>query len=53
MTILIVYIDDMIVMGNVDSDMTRLKKIFANKFELKDLVKLRYFLGIEVARSQT
>nr|XP_033509805.1 uncharacterized mitochondrial protein AtMg00810-like [Nicotiana tomentosiformis] len=32
--------------------MARLKKLLAHEFEIKDLEKLQYFLGIEVARSK-
>ncbi|KAL5804478.1 hypothetical protein ACOSQ3_031278 [Xanthoceras sorbifolium] len=51
-TILIVYVDDMIVTGNDDLEMTNLQRHLATEFEMKDLGVLRYFLGIEVARSK-
>ena len=49
-TILIVYVDDIVVTGDNHEEMARLKKYLATQFEIKDLGKLRYFLGIEVAR---
>ncbi|KAK0581627.1 hypothetical protein LWI29_016112 [Acer saccharum] len=51
-TMLIVYVDDMIVTGNDDLEMTNLQSHLATEFEMKDLGVLRYFLGIEVARSK-
>ena len=49
-TTFIVYVDDMIVIGNNPSEITALQRKLATEFELKDLGNLRYFLGIEVAR---
>lgn len=51
--ILLVYIDDIIVTGEDDSEISRLKEIIVVEFELKDLGKLRYFLRFEIARSRT
>ncbi|CAN6440880.1 unnamed protein product [Victoria cruziana] len=51
--IFLVYVDDMIVTGDNINEINRLKKRLATEFELKDLGKLRYFLGIELARSKT
>ena len=51
-TALIVYVDDMVVTGNDPQEMDNLQKILAKEFELKDLGNLKYFLGIEVARSK-
>ncbi|XP_038882262.1 uncharacterized protein LOC120073491 [Benincasa hispida] len=50
--ILIVYVDDIILSGDDDVEVTRLKTEMAREFEIKDLGKLRYFLGIERARSK-
>lgn len=51
-TILIVYVDDIIITGNDDAEIRRLKGVLAADFEIKDLGKLKYFLGMEVARSK-
>lgn len=50
-TILAVYVDDIIITGDDEGETTRLKKCLSQAFEVKDLGKLKYFLGIEVARS--
>ena len=46
------YVDDIIVTGNDEKVKTTLKQCPAKEFEIKDLGKLKYFLGIEVARSK-
>lgn len=51
-TIIIVYVDDIIVTGDDALEMEGLKKKLAAEFEIKDLGALRYFLGMEVARSR-
>uniref|UniRef100_A0A8R7UCU5 Reverse transcriptase Ty1/copia-type domain-containing protein n=1 Tax=Triticum urartu TaxID=4572 RepID=A0A8R7UCU5_TRIUA len=50
-TILAVYVDDIIITGDDDIEILRLKKNLSKEFEVKDLGHLRYFLGIEIARS--
>ncbi|RVX07727.1 putative transposon Ty5-1 protein YCL074W [Vitis vinifera] len=52
-TILIVYVDDIIVTGNDPMEMEQLKGKLAFEFETKDLRPLRYFLGMEVARNKS
>ncbi|KAF3772145.1 Retrovirus-related Pol polyprotein from transposon TNT 1-94 [Nymphaea thermarum] len=52
-TLLLVYVDDMIVTGDDKEETTRLKGLLSTEFDLKDLGKLKYFLGIEIARSDT
>lgn len=49
-TIFIVYIDDTVVTRD-DRGNGSTKKVIGSKFEIKDLEKLQYFVGIEVARS--
>ena len=50
-TMLIVYVDDIVLTGNHQEEMRRLKQLLAKEFEIKDLGHLRYFLGMEVSRS--
>ena len=52
-SILIVYVDHIIITGEYLEEMVDLKKILAREFEMKDLGNLRYFLGMEVARSSS
>ena len=51
-TVLIIYVDDMIVTGNDLTEMSKLKDYLSSKFDMKDLGRLKYFLGIEVNRSK-
>ncbi|KAG8473962.1 hypothetical protein CXB51_033910 [Gossypium anomalum] len=50
--ILIVYVDDIILTGGDSIEIERLKEFLSLEFQLKDLGNLRYFLGMEVARSK-
>ena len=50
--ILIVYVDDIILTSDHSEEIDRLKKFLAQEFEIKDLGQLKYFLGMEVARSK-
>lgn len=50
-TILIIYVKDLVVTGNVVGEITRLKDQLTQEFEIKDLGPLKYFRGIEVAKS--
>ncbi|WRX30654.1 Reverse transcriptase [Theobroma cacao] len=51
-TILIVYVDDIILTEDDTKKMERLKKTLRSEFEIKNLGQLRYFLGMEVAKSK-
>jgi len=46
--VIIIYVDDLIIIGDNDVNISYLKKLLKQKFEMKDLGKLRYFFGIEV-----
>lgn len=50
-TALIFYVGDIIVSGNNEIEVARLKNKLAKEFKIKELGTLRYFLKIEVARS--
>ena len=50
--VLIVYVDDIILTGDYEEELLGMKKQLAKEFEIKDLDYLRYFLGMEVARSK-
>ena len=51
-TALLVYVDDIIVTGNDEKEKQSLKQRLIREFEIKELEKLKYFLGIEVAHSR-
>ena len=51
-TCLIIYVDDMILTGNDGEEIMSLKEKLFEEFEMKDLGELRYFLGIEVLRTE-
>jgi len=51
-TTLIIYVDDTIVTGNDQDEISSLQQYLASDFEMKQLGNLKYFLGIEVARSK-
>lgn len=51
-TTLIVYVNDMIITGDETEEIAKLQKQLATEFEMKNLGGLKYFLGIEVARSK-
>jgi hypothetical protein len=50
-TILAVYVDDIKITSDDDAKIARLKGSLSKVFEVKDLGRVKYFLGIEVARS--
>lgn len=50
-SVLIVYVDDIVLTGNREKEIMHVKALLSREFEMKDLGNLRYFLGMEVARS--
>ncbi len=49
--IIIIYVDDLIITGDSHANIFDLKKRLKQKFKMKDLGELRYFLGIKVIQS--
>jgi hypothetical protein len=50
--VLLVYVDDLIFTRDDFAGIAEVKRKLADAFVMKDLGELRYFLGIEVARSK-
>ena len=51
-SLLIVYVDDIILSGNDEEELQKLKKQLAQEFEVKDIGNLKYFFEMGVARSR-
>ena len=51
-TCLIIYVDDMIITGNNEEEISNPEEKLFKEFEMKDLGYLKYFLGIKVFRSK-
>ncbi|TXG51383.1 hypothetical protein EZV62_023907 [Acer yangbiense] len=51
-TFLLIYVDDILITGNDPQAISTLKAFLHNRFRIKDLGNLRFFLGIEISRSQ-
>jgi hypothetical protein len=49
--VIVISIDDLIIIRDSDVDIFDLKKLLNQKFKMKDLGELRYFLDIEVIQS--
>jgi hypothetical protein len=49
--VIVIYVDDLIITGDNDANIFDLKKLLKQKFEMKDLGELRYFLNIELIQS--
>nr|XP_025703200.1 uncharacterized protein LOC112803971 [Arachis hypogaea] len=50
-TVLIVYVDDMVVTGNGPEERKALQSYLFKEFKMKEFGPLKFFLGIEVSRS--
>lgn len=50
-SVIIVYVDDIVITGNDEEEIMQIKLLLSKEFEMKDLGLLKYFLGMKVARS--
>ena len=50
---LIFYVDDVVIAGSDQNGIRKLKQHLFSHFQTKDLGKLKYFLGIEIAQSNS
>ena len=50
--VLIMYVDDIILTGDDNEGIVKLKEAITKEFEIKDLGNLKYFCGMEFARSK-
>ncbi|XP_072054345.1 uncharacterized mitochondrial protein AtMg00810-like [Arachis hypogaea] len=52
-TVILVYVDDLVLTGNDIDEINSIKQNLDDKFKIKDLGDLKYFLGMKVARSNS
>ena len=50
---IIIYVDDIVITSNDQDGIRKLKQHLFSHFQTKDLGKLKYFLGIEIAQSKS
>jgi hypothetical protein len=48
--VITIYVDDLIVGGDNEKEVEHVKRLLKQKFDMKDLGELKFFLGIEVIR---
>ena len=48
--IIAVYIDDILIAGRTDKRIAEVKTAIANRFDVKDMGELHYFLGVKVVQ---
>ena len=51
--VILIYVDDLIIVGDSMAEIRKLKKNQETQFHMKDLGELKYFLGIEIIRSKS
>ena len=50
--VIVLSVDDLVIRGGHVVDIYKAKSLLSNKFEMRDMKELHYFLGIEVIRTQ-
>ncbi len=50
--IVLMYVDDLLIVGNYDSKITEVKEKLSKVFEMKDMGEVEKFLGLEVVRDR-
>ena len=50
--VVLIYVDDIVITGDDQNEISKLKILLHNRFSIKDLGTLKYFLGLEVAYSK-
>ncbi|CAA7042927.1 unnamed protein product [Microthlaspi erraticum] len=50
-TAVLVYVDDIMIASNSEDEVTSIKSSLSSEFKIKDVGELRFFLGLEIARS--
>ena len=51
-TIVLVYVDDLIITGDNETEVQQTKTNLSVRFQMKDLGELKHFLGLEVDRTK-
>ena len=51
-TLILIWVDDLIIGSNEDNHISEVKGMLASKFKMKDLGKLSYFLGMEFEQGE-
>ncbi len=49
--VITIYVDDLIVGGDNEKEVEHVKSLLKQKFDMKDLGELKFFLGIEVIKT--
>lgn len=49
--VVIIYVDDILLTGNLTSLIAHVKAFMHSQFKIKNLGPMKYFLGLEIARS--
>ena len=52
MVFLVLYVDDILLIGNDVETLSNLKKWLAEQFQMKDLGEVSYILGIQIIRDR-